>query len=170
MWDLPGPGLEPVSSALAGRRSTTVPPGKSRLLLLLLLLFLTWRSLVVLRMACVRGGGNSDQRELWAGGTWRTELDSADNSFMMLIFFLVQYLLVLYLLFWYWAQPENRYLSLREFDWGIIILKYVKKVTFHKLQIFTKYYFTQQCTVETFAHEGSKIQICFHYQPLKEIN
>ena len=28
MWDLPRPGLEPVSSALAGRFSTTVPPGK----------------------------------------------------------------------------------------------------------------------------------------------
>ena len=28
MWDLPGPGLEPVSSALAGRFSTTAPPGK----------------------------------------------------------------------------------------------------------------------------------------------
>ena len=29
MWDLPGPGLEPVSPALAGRFPTTVPPGKS---------------------------------------------------------------------------------------------------------------------------------------------
>ena len=29
MWDLPGPGLEPVSPALAGRFSTTAPPGKS---------------------------------------------------------------------------------------------------------------------------------------------
>ena len=28
MWDLPKPGLEPVSPALAGRFSTTVPPGK----------------------------------------------------------------------------------------------------------------------------------------------
>ena len=28
MWDLPGPGLEPMSPALAGRFSTTVPPGK----------------------------------------------------------------------------------------------------------------------------------------------
>ena len=27
MWDLPGPGLEPVSPALAGGLSTTVPPG-----------------------------------------------------------------------------------------------------------------------------------------------
>ena len=28
MWDLPRPGLDPVSPALAGRLSTTVPPGK----------------------------------------------------------------------------------------------------------------------------------------------
>ena len=29
MWDLPGPGLEPVSPALAGGFLTTTPPGKS---------------------------------------------------------------------------------------------------------------------------------------------
>ena len=28
MWDLPGPGLEPMSPAPAGRLSTTAPPGK----------------------------------------------------------------------------------------------------------------------------------------------
>ena len=28
MWDLPRPGLEPMSPALAGRFSTTTPPGK----------------------------------------------------------------------------------------------------------------------------------------------
>ena len=28
MWDLPGPGLEPVSPALAGKFLTTVPPVK----------------------------------------------------------------------------------------------------------------------------------------------
>ena len=28
MWDPPRPGLEPMSPALAGRLSTTVPPGK----------------------------------------------------------------------------------------------------------------------------------------------
>ena len=28
MWDLPGPGLEPVFPALAGRFLTTMPPGK----------------------------------------------------------------------------------------------------------------------------------------------
>ena len=31
MWDLPGPGLEPVSPALAGGFLTTAPPGKSPL-------------------------------------------------------------------------------------------------------------------------------------------
>ena len=29
MWDLPGPGIEPMSPALADRFLTTVPPGKS---------------------------------------------------------------------------------------------------------------------------------------------
>ena len=29
-WDLPKPGLEPVSPALAGRFSTTAPPGKPK--------------------------------------------------------------------------------------------------------------------------------------------
>ena len=28
MWDLPGPGLEPVPPALAGGRLTPAPPGK----------------------------------------------------------------------------------------------------------------------------------------------
>ena len=32
MWDLPRPGLEPESPALAGRFSTTVPPGKPQIL------------------------------------------------------------------------------------------------------------------------------------------
>ena len=31
MWDLPTPGIEPVSPALAGRFSTTAPPGKPSL-------------------------------------------------------------------------------------------------------------------------------------------
>ena len=30
MWDLPRPGLEPVSPALAGRFSTIAPPGKPK--------------------------------------------------------------------------------------------------------------------------------------------
>ena len=34
MWDLPGPGIEPVSPALAGGFSTTAPPGKPQKLLL----------------------------------------------------------------------------------------------------------------------------------------
>ena len=33
MWDLPRPGLEPASPALAGRFSTTAPPGKPQLTL-----------------------------------------------------------------------------------------------------------------------------------------
>ena len=37
MWNLPRPGLEPVSPALAGRFSTTVPPGKPSLLFFIML-------------------------------------------------------------------------------------------------------------------------------------
>ena len=39
MWDLPRPGLEPVSPALAGRFSTTAPPGKP-LIVVLICIFL----------------------------------------------------------------------------------------------------------------------------------
>ena len=35
MWDLPRPGLEPVSPALAGRLSTTAPPGKPLFIVLI---------------------------------------------------------------------------------------------------------------------------------------
>ena len=35
MWDLPRPGLEPVSPASAGRFLTTAPPGKTPVLLIL---------------------------------------------------------------------------------------------------------------------------------------
>ena len=34
MWDLPGPGLEPVPPALAGGFLTTAPPGKPPLIIL----------------------------------------------------------------------------------------------------------------------------------------
>ena len=42
MWDLPRPGLEPVSPALAGRFSTTAPPGKPRVVHFLLRMNLHW--------------------------------------------------------------------------------------------------------------------------------
>ena len=34
MWDLPRPGLKPVSPALAGKFSTTAPPGKPKIITL----------------------------------------------------------------------------------------------------------------------------------------
>ena len=37
MWDLPGPGIEPVSPALAGGFPTTAPPGKPHVSVFLLL-------------------------------------------------------------------------------------------------------------------------------------
>ena len=36
MWNLPGPGMGPMSPLLAGRFSSTAPPGKSHTLLLLM--------------------------------------------------------------------------------------------------------------------------------------
>ena len=41
MWDLPGPGLESVSPALAGGFLTTVPPGKPKGQLILIMFYLT---------------------------------------------------------------------------------------------------------------------------------
>ena len=43
MWDLPGPGIEPVSPALAGRFLTTVPPGMSHLVISLLTYLISFR-------------------------------------------------------------------------------------------------------------------------------
>ena len=50
MWDLLGPGLEPVSPALAGRFLTTAPPGKSLFhYFLILLLYFTY---IECRLVC----------------------------------------------------------------------------------------------------------------------
>ena len=70
MWDLPRPGLEPMSPALAGRFSTTVPPGKPQSPLL----FISFISLGALRSRKHRhyllftDGEMQDQR-----GTGRTQ-------------------------------------------------------------------------------------------------
>ena len=53
MWDLPRPGLEPVSPALAGRFSTTVPPGKPSISDLYL------EFLLMLPLGCTMGSSNS---------------------------------------------------------------------------------------------------------------
>ncbi|KAJ8797170.1 hypothetical protein J1605_017398 [Eschrichtius robustus] len=55
MWDLSGPGLEPVSPALAGRFLTTAPPGKYRELILnscYYHTFCTGSVVVVHRLSC----------------------------------------------------------------------------------------------------------------------
>ena len=72
MWDLPGPGIEPMSPALAGRFLTTGPAGKSWLsffkkinvfIYLFIYFWLSWvfvaahrLSLVVVRRATIRCG------------------------------------------------------------------------------------------------------------------
>ena len=51
MWDLPRPGLEPVSPALAGRFSTTAPPGKPSLEFLMFILnFFSFHFLLILNV------------------------------------------------------------------------------------------------------------------------
>ena len=56
MWDLPGPGIEPVSPALAGGFFTTAPPGKSQMLNLKALLYHIWLShcfkLIIIQLCC----------------------------------------------------------------------------------------------------------------------
>ena len=53
MWDLPRPGFEPVSPALAGRLSTTAPPGKPlKLFFFQVTVTLTQRSESVSHQCC----------------------------------------------------------------------------------------------------------------------
>ena len=47
MWDLPGPGLEPVSPALAGGFLTIAPPGKPKSMFLMEV-FLGLNELIIL--------------------------------------------------------------------------------------------------------------------------
>ena len=49
VWDLPGPGLEPVSPALAGGFLTTAPPGKPQDLTFYSILFPTSHSTFLLK-------------------------------------------------------------------------------------------------------------------------
>ena len=51
MWDLPGPGLKPVSPALAGEFLTTALPGKPLLFCFLIYLFI-YLFLVVFGLHC----------------------------------------------------------------------------------------------------------------------
>ena len=69
-WDLPRPGLEPVSPALAGRFSTTALPGKPHIssyaywgragagphMWIIHLLLLAWKLIILGRKACHRNG------------------------------------------------------------------------------------------------------------------
>ena len=63
MWDLPRPGLKPVSPALIGRFSTTAPPGKPLSLFffkgtfIYLLIGLCWVFVVACRLSLVVASG-----------------------------------------------------------------------------------------------------------------
>ena len=52
IWDLPRPGLEPVSSALAGRFSTTAPPGKPPCFIFLMTHFTSFYFMLPLTNYC----------------------------------------------------------------------------------------------------------------------
>ena len=64
MWDFPGPGMEPMSPALAGRSLTMGPPEKSFTASLtgqhtLLLLYLTIKNKTVSMMTFLNAKGNA---------------------------------------------------------------------------------------------------------------
>ena len=75
MWDLPRPGLEPGSPALAGRFSTTAPPGKPVVAVFKIKLLNVSQHLKIIKSAgtldiaqtgCARGAASllrQDQRE-----------------------------------------------------------------------------------------------------------
>ena len=87
MWDFPGPGLEPLSPALAGGFLTTAPPGKSpppcifenphgivtnmSLLLLVTLDFCTFRP--PWPPSCIAGAESLSQALLFIGGLKQQE-------------------------------------------------------------------------------------------------
>ena len=54
MWDLPRPGLEPVSPALAGRFSTTAPPGKPYSLFIYLISILSLQGFEVIHKKYIK--------------------------------------------------------------------------------------------------------------------
>ena len=56
MWDLPGPGLEPLSPALAGGFLTTAPPGKPLFFIYLFLAALGLRCCVGALSSCGEWG------------------------------------------------------------------------------------------------------------------
>ena len=53
MWNLPGPGIEPMFPALAGRFLNPGPPGKSRTLSLWLLILVTSRKVLFVRKSII---------------------------------------------------------------------------------------------------------------------
>ena len=75
MWDLPGPGLEPVSAALAGGFLTTAPPGKS--LFLCILLVLLSLGLTVGTGEGGKAGAESSLRHLAGGNRTQARLVTA---------------------------------------------------------------------------------------------
>ena len=83
LWDLPGPGSEPLVPALAGGLSTTEPPGKPGLLFLSWIMAVSVRALQRKRSnrmyVCVyiykmKGSRSVVSDSLWPHGLWPTRL------------------------------------------------------------------------------------------------
>ena len=83
MWDLPGPGLEPMSPALAGGFLTTVPPGKS----FSWLLYCSWSKIQqnLLWSQCTlpevhTSGAQGKPEDPWIGGWWRQGVGASEGG------------------------------------------------------------------------------------------
>ena len=74
MWDLPGPGLKPVSPALAGGFLTTVPPGKPQDL-----------QLIEISLTLSFGEkGASEVNSVLLKGHYKTKIVESSNGFSLL--------------------------------------------------------------------------------------
>ena len=107
MWDLPRPGLEPVSPALAGGFSTTVPPGKS------LQCFLMSSSPHLL---------NSSAPEFLFGSFFRVLISLVKFSFCSLIYFWGHGTAFLGFLLAYWVYSWQLFWILYQLDHNILWL------------------------------------------------
>ena len=84
MWDLPRPGLEPVSPALAGRFSTTAPPGKPQITFKIPLKRAILQQLLLssqLDDVCAAKKGNTqDLPDAYSGGLFGGKLESRGTT------------------------------------------------------------------------------------------
>ena len=83
MWDLSGPGLEPMSPALTGRFLTTAPPGKSRCLV-----FSYGYTLVTITTIKTYSGPCLSSQDTFQDPRWMPEAADSMKPYVLLCFFL----------------------------------------------------------------------------------